>query len=465
MLFSAPPFFLFFGIYFLCHLVVPGRLRIWLIIIGSTVFYGYWNPFYVLLPHVLMLIAFGGVLWMDGAAGEASRRRRLIAVVVALLAPLAFVKYTNFVFESFVQPFLPFDVELVQLPLPLGISFVTFTLIAYAVDVFKGKFPVVRTMRKVAGFVLFFPHLIAGPILRPHELIPQFDKPRRPLSAPMVLGMAIFAVGLAKKLVFADQLAPFVDAVYNDPMGHAAEDYLLAIYGFSLQIYCDFSGYTTMAIGCAVLINIRLPDNFMRPYGADSIVDFWRRWHITLSLWLRDYLYIPLGGSRKGWGRQLRNVMITMLLGGLWHGASWTFVIWGGIHGLGIVACHVIRRLGWSPALARIPRWLWVVVTFHFVTLAWIFFRAQNLTDALVVLQGPFVAGFGDLSEFAAGHRLALLLLGLFLLLHRWDDHRQIRLFVRRMPRAVTLTFIAFLVVLSMVISAGSSQEFIYFDF
>src|SRR6185437_9531767 len=206
--------------------------------------------------------------------------------------------------------------------LPLGISFVTFTLTAYVVDVYRGRFRVERNLVKMRGYVLFFPHLIAGPILRPHELLPQLGHLRRALGARFTLGVALFAIGLVKKVIFADTISVLVDHVYHESGVVSGWEYLLAVHGFSMQIYCDFSGYTDMAIGLAYILRIRLPTNFRRPYISSSIVEFWRRWHITLSFWLRDYLYIPLGGNRQGRSRQMLNLLITMVLGGLWHGAA-----------------------------------------------------------------------------------------------------------------------------------------------
>src|SRR5690606_19912315 len=201
---------------------------------------------------------------------------------------------------------------------------------------------------------------------------------------------------------------------------------------FSAQIYCDFSGYTDMAIGLAYILRIRLPTNFLRPYGATSVIDFWRRWHITLSHWLRDYLYIPLGGSRHGRGRQLTNLMITMVLGGLWHGASWTFVVWGFVHGAGLCLNHLTRPLG-----LRLPRWLAVLVTFHFVTLAWVYFRAPDIATAHQVMLGPFIAAWPDLLAALRLHVFPLVLLALFFALHPFDRHALIRLGARRLSKAV----------------------------
>ena len=242
----------------------------------------------------------------------------------------------------------------------------------------------------------------------------------------------------------------------------SAYDYLLAIYGFSMQIYCDFSGYTDMAIGLAYLLRIRLPQNFRAPYGSHSIVEFWRRWHITLSHWLRDYLYIALGGNRRGFARQLLNLMLTMLLGGLWHGANWTFVIWGGLHGAGIGFDHLVHR-AW-PQL-RLPNWLGLLITFHFVTLCWIFFRAPDLAMAHHVLAGVFASSVGGLNAFIAEHAYPLFLLLIFFVTHHFDNHARLRLALKHAPKSVVWAVVLVVATLAIALSQGSSAKFIYFDF
>src|SRR5262249_49204671 len=276
------------------------------------------------------------------------------------------------------------------------------TLTAYVVDVYRGHFKPDTSLKTVTGYVLFFPHLIAGPILRPRELIPQLDSPRPALSPHFTLGCAIFTIGLVKKLVFADQIAALVDRTYAHAGIPGGPEAVLAIYGFSMQIYCDFSGYTAMAIGLGILLGARLPINLRQPYCATSLIDFWRRWHMTLSFWLRDYLYIPLGRNRCGTLRTYRNIILTMVLGGLWHGASWTFAIWGFLHGIGVSFVHLVRSHAGSRPSRLVPGWLAVLITFHFVTIAWVFFRASNLGQALQMLAAPFLGNWGDAPMFLA---------------------------------------------------------------
>ena len=464
MLFHSPQFLVFFAGYFLAHLATPPRYRLAVILGGGTIFYAYWNPALAWLPYLLALTGWVGSVWVTGGVDGAQRKRRLILSLVVLLAPLLLFKYANFVYRDLLQPFLPLPEWSTGLSLPLGISFITFTMIAYLVDCYRGIYPVDRRPHMAAAYMVFFPHLIAGPILRPRELIPQLDHPRRALDADFKLGVALFTVGLVKKVVFATQLADIVDRVYTGSGTVTSFEYLLAIYGFSLQIYCDFSGYTDMAIGLARMLGVRLPANFDRPYTAASVGEFWRRWHITLSMWLRDYIYIPLGGNRAGRIERVRNVLITMALGGLWHGANWTFVIWGGLHGVCIAIGHLFES-GRRPSTHGARRCLRVFVTFHVVTLLWILFRAPDLMTARRVLLGVFDAPLGRVEDFLFGNLYSLMLLGIFLLWHPFDTHARLRLAMRKLhPMIVwTVTILAWVVAVS--VNTGSSAKFIYFDF
>jgi alginate O-acetyltransferase complex protein AlgI len=463
MLFSDPSFFLFFALYFTAHLLTPARHRLYLLILGSTIFYGWWKPEYVWLPYLLSVIAWAGVLWIERVKAADDRRWRLSLTLVVLFIPLVAFKYTHFlVYDVFGALFnIPRRADEFRLALPLGISFVTFTLTAYVVDVYRRQFPAERRLSVILGYVLLFPHLIAGPILRPHELFPQLVKVTRALDARFTLGAALFVLGLSKKLIFADAIAPYVDLAYA-PGDHSAYVYLLAIYGFSMQIYCDFSGYTDMAVGLAYVLRIRLPQNFRSPYKSKSIVEFWRRWHITLSHWLRDYLYIAMGGNRRGFARQLANLMITMLIGGLWHGANWTFVIWGGLHGVALSLNRVFSRL--CPNV-KVPRLFGILVTFHFVTIAWIYFRAPDIATATRVLAGPFTGKSDGLSAFLSEQAYALVLLLVFFLAHRFDDHARVRLALKTAKKPVVWAILLMAAVLAVALSQGSSANFIYFDF
>jgi alginate O-acetyltransferase complex protein AlgI len=468
MLFNSPVFWLFFAVYVTLHGLCPSRWRLLLLIVGSLVFYGYWNWLYTGLPLVLAFAAAGLAAWIMRVPPE-RRRLRLLASVAALLMPLVFFKYTNFLWLQIVAPLAAMigfqsGGRLIDLGLPLGISFVTFTLIAYVVDTATGTFPHQPKPKWLVGYALFFPHIIAGPILRPHELIPQLQKGMPLRRRNLLPGLALFASGMVKKMIFADQLGPAVNAVYAHPSGHTLPEFLLAVYGFSVQIYCDFSGYTDMALGTAQILGVRLPNNFFRPYLARSITLFWRHWHRTLSYWLRDYVYIPLGGNRDGQAATVRNIIATMAIGGLWHGANWTFLIWGVLHGVAVALNHLADRK--LPRSLRLPRWLAVLVTFHFVTLLWIFFRAPNLGVASEVIAGSLgSASIGDLGAFFSAHLFECCLLALFFLAHPWDESRRLRAIAHRGPKAIVVGIVVAAIALSIAIGVGSSAQFIYFEF
>src|SRR5712671_1280577 len=362
---------------------------------ASLFFYGAWRPVYLLL-----LVASIAVNFTLGLRMEDPLRRRATGSlgVVLNLAVLCYFKYTNFIFDS-LNVLTGAPLPFVNIILPLGISFFTFQQIAYLVDVMRGA-RVERDIVSYTLFVSFFPHLIAGPLVHHAEMIPQFKRGRSGRSALLAArGLAIFAAGLFKKVVIADNLAQFVTPVFAhlDAGGGVTTPWAwLATLAYSLQIYFDFSGYSDMAVGLALMFGIRLPVNFRSPYKATSIIEFWRRWHITLSRFLRDYLYIPLGGNRLGEQRRYQNLLVTMLLGGLWHGAAWNFVIWGGLHGIYLCINHLWRAWrgdgGQASMLAKGFCW---AVTFFAVVIAWVFFRAKTAAGAWQML--------GSLFGFEAG--------------------------------------------------------------
>src|ERR1700722_1584761 len=368
---------------------------------ASLFFYGAWRPVYLLL-----LIASIAVNFSLGLRMEDPLRRRAVGTfgVVLNLALLGYFKYTNFILDS-LNALTGAPLPFVNIILPLGISFFTFQQIAYLVDVMRGA-KVERDIVSYTLFVSFFPHLIAGPLVHHAEMIPQFKRGRSGRSAVLAArGLAIFAAGLFKKVVIADNLAQFVSPVFAhlDAGGGVTTPWAwLATLAYSMQIYFDFSGYSDMAVGLALLFGIRLPVNFRSPYQALSIVEFWRRWHITLSRFLRDYLYIPLGGNRVGEQRRYINLMVTMLLGGLWHGAGWNFLVWGGLHGACLSINHLWRewRGGDARASATEPaatglatgfaKGLSWAITFFAVVIGWVFFRARTMAGAWQMLGSLF---------------------------------------------------------------------------
>jgi D-alanyl-lipoteichoic acid acyltransferase DltB (MBOAT superfamily) len=359
-----------------------------LVLLGaSLVFYGAWRPIYLLLFLASVGMNFGlGLLMAD------PRRRRIVGMtgVAINLAALCYFKYANFLIDN-VSALTGSPLPYANIVLPLGISFFTFQQIAYLVDVMRGA-PVERDIVSYTLFVSFFPHLIAGPLVHHAEMIPQFKRGRHGRSSVLAArGFSIFVAGLLKKVLVADNLAQFATPVFvhlDAGGGVTASWAWLATLDYTLQIYFDFSGYSDMAIGLALMFGIRLPVNFRSPYKSLSIIDFWRRWHITLSRFLRDYLYIPLGGNRLGKARRYLNLLITMLLGGLWHGAGWNFLIWGGLHGFYLGINHLWRGavgVGSGRGLLRVLSW---AVTFAAVVIAWVFFRASTVGGAWRALKG-----------------------------------------------------------------------------
>jgi len=369
---------------------------------ASLFFYGWWSV--EALPLLIGSIAFnytsGSWLLPEPGRNERARKYLLMVTLAANLTLLAFFKYADFFIDSLNHGLTASGITplpLLHVVLPIGISFYTFTQIAYVVDCWAGK---VRERRFVNYllFVTYFPHLIAGPVLHHAQMMPQFADPAtyRPQGERLARGLAIFVLGLAKKILLADPLGQCADLVFNAAGTGTMPSFAsawLGVLAYTLQIYFDFSGYSDMAIGLSLCLGVQLPLNFDTPYRSTSIIDFWRRWHITLSTFLRDYLYLPLGGNRRGEVRRYVNLMLTMLIGGLWHGAAWTFVLWGGLHGAYLAVNHLWRR--WAGESATFSAWVrattWLI-TFLCVTLAWVLFRASSIEAAMTLYGSMFGA-------------------------------------------------------------------------
>jgi len=390
MRFASGPFILFLVLTLAAYWGFAKRrsARVAVLVLAGYVFYASFNPYFV--PLLFLVSALDHVLARAmGAGSKGGRRRALVAVSVFVdLGLLAAFKYLDFFGESLAEGLgllgVEFSFEPLGLPLPVGISFYVFQSLAYTIDVYRGRREPAGSLFDYLAFIAFFPRLIAGPIVRSETFLPQLDE--RPRIGRRDFGLAIFLLmsGFLKKMAIADYLREnIVDRVFDFPAMYQSAEILAAVFAFTVQIYCDFSGYTDIALGMALLFGLRLPENFAFPYLAGNLRDFWRRWHITLSTWLRDYLYISLGGSRTKPWRLHRNLLITMVLGGLWHGAAWTFVIWGALHGLALSATRFVQRRREKAGVVAAPsafrKTLNVLFTFLFVSFAWAFFRADDL--------------------------------------------------------------------------------------
>ncbi|MHB8681949.1 MAG: MBOAT family O-acyltransferase [Acidimicrobiales bacterium] len=403
MLFPTIDFAIFFAGAFLANWLLNPYPRLWRVamIAASYLFYSWWDWRFVLLLGAATVVSQAGALGVQRAGTVAARRGAMALAVTALLGLLAWFKYYGFLAVNLDNLAHALGggrvLPLLEVTLPVGISFFTFMAISYVVDVYRGRIEP-ASWGDVALYLSFFPHLVAGPIVRGEELLPQIRVRRDGRRVDFSRAVWLIAAGLFKKVVISSYVATsIVDPVFGAPRQHSALEILVAVYGYAVQIYADFSGYTDIAIGCALLLGFRFPDNFDRPYTAVSLQDFWRRWHITLSRWLRDYLYIPLGGNTGSRWATARNIMLTMALGGLWHGAAWTFVAWGAVHGLGQVVGHERRRRRAALGEPLVPQRRWRIAlarlgTFHVVCLGWLFFRADSLRSAGVLLERLFTA-------------------------------------------------------------------------
>ncbi len=405
MLFPTFDFAIFFAVAFSVNWLLNSRPGPWKLamIALSYYFYAWWDWRFVLLLVASTAIAHFGAVGVKRARSERGRRTAMIAACVGLLGLLGYFKYYGFlsanVDNALHRVGLGRLFPIIQPTLPVAISFFTFMALSYVIDIYRRQLEMARPL-DLAVYLSFFPHLVAGPIVRGGELLPQIRRQRDPRQIDYSRALWLIMAGLFKKVVISSYVSSaIVTPVFNAPKLHSAQEAIFAAWGYAVQIYCDFSGYTDIAIGLALLLGFRFPINFDAPYTARDLQDFWRRWHITLSRWLRDYLYIPLGGSRGSHLKTARNIMLTMLLGGLWHGAGWTFIIWGGLMGAGQVFGHTRRRLRIERGLPGEPEgrarlWWQRFWTFQFVCLGWVFFNATSFNNAMAVI-GRLFDGWG----------------------------------------------------------------------
>ncbi|MCH2083749.1 MAG: MBOAT family protein [Saprospiraceae bacterium] len=475
MVFNSITFLIFIGVFFPLYFSLKGRARLWLCFLASYLFYGWWDW------RFLALIATSTVLdfWIGQTleqTAESTQRKRLLWLSVAVnLGCLAFFKYFNFFLDSFqiLLTNIGYSGELgsLQIILPVGISFYTFQSMSYTIDIYYGKIKHEKDWLRFATFIAFFPQLVAGPIVRAKEFLPQFERERKLDHERIIIGLGQVIWGFFKKIAVADSLAPFVDQCFASPSSFGSLHLLIGVIFYSFQIYCDFSGYSDIAIGLARMMGFDFPKNFRTPYFSKDFSEFWTRWHITLSSWLRDYLYIPLGGNRHGTFNTYKNLMITMLLGGLWHGASWVFVFWGFLHGMYLVIQRLFgaywgQFLEWIRTPKVVRQLINMSLVYTFTCLAWIFFRATDFENAL-----QLISGLGNLESFNLSQVTnkfwvikGFLLIGVLLLIEVSDfkfDYRSL------MVKSVVfrVTSMSILIWLMAFMGTFDSNAFIYFQF
>ncbi|MEM9884593.1 MAG: MBOAT family O-acyltransferase [Bacteroidota bacterium] len=483
MIFNSLSFLAFIALFFPIYFSLRRKARLLFCLAASYFFYAYWDW------RFLTLIIFSTVV--DYAIGlkmneleqnkfnekllQKQKKRLLLLSLITNLGFLAFFKYFNFFLTSFQDLLLSIGLESstrsLQIILPVGISFYTFQSMSYTIDVYRKHIPVERNFWKFATYISFFPQLVAGPIVRAKDFLPQFDRPRRFDWTRFMSGWSQVIWGFFKKIVVADSLAPFVDQCFEMPEAFSSLHLMLGIFFYSFQIYCDFSGYSDIAIGLARMMGFDFPPNFKTPYFSKSFSEFWTRWHITLSSWLRDYLYIPLGGNRYGSFRTFRNLMITMLLGGLWHGASWVFVFWGFLHGSYLILQRLLQPIfnsfwQWIAAPQFIREGVSILLVYLLTCFAWVFFRSPDFETAGYYLD--IIFSFEDLSPSSIINKFMVLkcsFLILFLLLVEISNFRF--QYATALLHRPILRLFAFATLLWMIAFFGTfgSNAFIYFQF
>jgi alginate O-acetyltransferase complex protein AlgI len=480
MSFISPEYVIFFCIVIPLYFFIPYRWRwVWLLVM-SYLFYGYAFPQYMILMAIVTVLNYYAALDIDRQQDERRRKAVLIGRIALDLAILFFFKYFNFFTDTVASIFSLFGqtypLPHVNVILPIGISFHTFQAMGYIIDVYRRRIKPEQHLGIFSTFIIFFPQLVAGPIERAKEMLPQFHQHFDFDEARAIDGFRQILWGFFKKVVIADRLAIYVNNVYDHPQEHSGLVLILATVFFAFQIYCDFSGYSDIALGTARVMGFRLMVNFRQPYLAQSVREFWRRWHISLSTWFRDYLYIPLGGSRISLARTMLNLMIVFVVSGLWHGANWTFVVWGALHGLYAITetWFETRNIRVFPANAG-SKVIKMLLTFSVVSFAWIFFRANNFTDAGHIISHLFIFNSENLAapfegallphqiEFA----LSCALIGLLLLIDYFDGRWTVSGALGRTPAPVrwALYYAATAAVMFSGMYGTGAQQFIYFQF
>lgn len=484
MLFNSLEFAVFLPIVFALFWLLPEKFRWIVILVSSYYFYMSWNVKYVVLILFTTVISYFCARILQNTDKERIKKISLVVTLVASLGVLFVYKYFNFFIDSFAELMntIGFSVNAVTLSLllPVGISFYTFQTLSYVIDVYRGDAEVEKNFGKYAAFVAFFPQLVAGPIERTKNLLPQISRKHTFKYENAAYGLRIMAWGFFKKIVIADTLAMYVDQVYNELEYHSGFSLVLAMIMFTFQIYCDFSGYSDIAIGTAKLFDIELMKNFSSPYFSASIKEFWSRWHISLSTWFKDYVYIPLGGNRCSKPRHYLNLILTFGISGLWHGASWTYVVWGLIHGVGQVLENIFSKgKKITRSLSKkstVFTWISVVGVFIFCIITWVFFRAESFGDAIYIFKNAFkgisipgmyiMDGLKALSLGSAKAIDLVIMLALLLVFDFFNIKHDVIAKIGELKAAYRwIIYIIFTVVLLYLLPQNAGNEFIYFQF
>lgn len=481
MLFNSMAFAIFLPIVFVMYWCIPFKYRWVLLLISSYYFYMSWDPKYVFLILFTTVVSYTAALLLEKQKEEKSKKLIIASVLIVCLGVLFVFKYFNFFSESlssFAELFaIDLDTKTLDIIVPVGISFYTFQTLSYVIDVYRGDVPAEHHFGKYAAFISFFPQLVAGPIERTKNLLPQIKEEHKFDYEMASYGLKLMAWGFFKKLVVADNLSAHVDTVYQNINSYTGFSLVIAAFFFALQIYCDFSGYSDIAIGTANFFGIRLMTNFKSPYFSASVKEFWSRWHISLSTWFRDYVYIPMGGNRVSKLRHIFNVLVTFLVSGLWHGAQWTYVAWGGVHG----AAQIVEGpfLSFEKNKERkhtLFWWIRVLVVFVFCCLAWVLFRADNLSTAIYVYT-HMLQGIGKFSEYiSTGTKqlgiatlegnLLTLVISMLAIFDYLSLRRDVFIAVKKLPVIVRwILYVAVLLVIIILSPLESAKEFIYFQF
>jgi alginate O-acetyltransferase complex protein AlgI len=471
MVFNSLTFVLFFALVLALYwMPFPWGTRKIILLVASYLFYAAWNPPFIILLWISTVVDWWAANRIARSSNTWRRRTWMLLSVSANLSMLGWFKYGEFLLANFqalaATVGVHYQAPHFDIVLPVGISFYTFATMSYTLDVYLERSKPTPSMLDFMLFVTFFPHLVAGPIMRPTELVPQFQNVVRPNLDQLRFGLALMTLGLFQKVVLADGfLAGPAEQLFDGTKVPGALDAWMGTLAFSGQIFCDFAGYSTTAIGAALCLGFKMPDNFRFPYAAVGFSDFWRRWHITLSSWLRDYLYIPLGGNRHGERRTYFALMMTMLLGGLWHGANWTFVVWGGLHGTYLAAERWLRRRFASYAPGPVAFAMLGVLTYALVNVTWVFFRAKTFEKAWVVLKGMFGLNAGTEPILAAAHLVAVtVIVGGIVCVHWRMRARTLESLVSATPAPV-LAAVWSIMLFSVIVEQGTGNAFIYFQF